>query len=459
MFLTALVLVSFVSAIDFEIIKNPDYNCTDPKICSFIIFNDTNGEINITTSNFTIIPFPKPDLIPPIISNVQANLITEDSAEITWETDKTTSGNWVEYGLDTNYGNVVTKTNEVPFNSNVTISDPLTNHSILLTNLNEGTTYHYRVHSCSLYAIVTSLKHCTYSEDYTFTTLTTQNQAPVFIGISVIPYMQIGDSYVFKVQVRDPDGDPIVIKWYLDGELVSSVTKYDSTNSSFGVVDEYNFTGTSVGIYNFKIVISNPRNISICLYDFQQGIEICPNSNFIEFDVQVHPKIIIIPFDQTPPEAIIKYNPEIKDIEVIGIDDIDEDVEVIYTETCEKKKCIRTYILKDNNFNTLTLNLNYQKYKNNLKVRIMDMKYHRTFAIPDEEIEAPKNLFSIASLEMMNRQYLMLGEEEVDAFYDSKKQETKIIIKQGEGRESYTEDGLMLINLLTDKGELKYSFG
>lgn len=70
---------------------------------------------------------------PPIISNVMASNITQTSATITWQTDKAADSE-VEYGLDTNYGTILTDVNLT------------TNHSIQLSNLSPNT-YHFRVTS------------------------------------------------------------------------------------------------------------------------------------------------------------------------------------------------------------------------------------------------------------------------------------------------------------------------
>jgi len=87
----------------------------------------------------------------PIISNIDVINITTDSATITWTTDQL-SDSRVEYGETTAYGSLVT--------------DPLftTSHSLTLTNLTPGTTYHFKATSTNNYGFSSS------SNDDTFTT-------------------------------------------------------------------------------------------------------------------------------------------------------------------------------------------------------------------------------------------------------------------------------------------------
>ena len=89
--------------------------------------------------------------VPPIISNIAVNNITNNSATITWTTDQA-SDSLVEYGTTLSYG------------TSVADSTLTTNHSIILTGLNMGTMYHFRVTSTN------ALNASSTSSDYTFTT-------------------------------------------------------------------------------------------------------------------------------------------------------------------------------------------------------------------------------------------------------------------------------------------------
>ena len=90
--------------------------------------------------------------VPPTISNIAVTNITTNSATITWTTDQL-SDSLVEYGETTLYG------------QSVADSTMTTSHSITLTGLVMGTTYHFRVTSKNGYGVSST------SNDNIFTTL------------------------------------------------------------------------------------------------------------------------------------------------------------------------------------------------------------------------------------------------------------------------------------------------
>ncbi|MFA6100101.1 MAG: fibronectin type III domain-containing protein [Patescibacteria group bacterium] len=92
------------------------------------------------------------DITPPIISNVKAINITQNSARITWDTDENASSR-VNYGETIAYGQSVS-------NNTLELS-----HGLDLSGLTANTTYHFKVTSADQYNNIIS------SADYTFTTL------------------------------------------------------------------------------------------------------------------------------------------------------------------------------------------------------------------------------------------------------------------------------------------------
>ena len=89
---------------------------------------------------------------PPVISNVQAVANSSTVATITWTTDQPSTSQ-VNYGTTTSYGTTT------PLDSN-----PVTTHSVVLTGLRCGVTYHYRVRSVGSYGMEAV------SGDFTFST-------------------------------------------------------------------------------------------------------------------------------------------------------------------------------------------------------------------------------------------------------------------------------------------------
>ena len=125
------------------------------------------GSISRAQDNGSIVPQIATDLgnlseptqvipnVPPVISGVQVTNITETSATIVWSTDKP-ADTVVNYGTSTDLG--------------LTISDAglTTDHSILLSGLKPGVTYHYEVQSTDY-----SLNTVTDNNDGIYYSLTT----------------------------------------------------------------------------------------------------------------------------------------------------------------------------------------------------------------------------------------------------------------------------------------------
>ncbi len=99
-----------------------------------------------------VMPATSADTTPPVLSAVQVGPPTATSATITWTTDEPSTSQ-ISYGTTSGYGSETRPTTAL-----------VTSHSLTLTGLLPGTTYHYRVRSADAAGNVGS------SVDATFTT-------------------------------------------------------------------------------------------------------------------------------------------------------------------------------------------------------------------------------------------------------------------------------------------------
>src|SRR5207253_2316068 len=109
--------------------------------------------------------FTANDITPPVTSGVTATTVAATSATIQWTTNEA-SDSQVEYGPTTSYGSTTTLD-----------ATPRTAHSVALTGLSDGTTYHYRVKSKDAAGNLAT------SADSTFTT--NDITPPVISGVAV----------------------------------------------------------------------------------------------------------------------------------------------------------------------------------------------------------------------------------------------------------------------------------
>lgn len=177
------------------------------------------------------------DVDPPVISEVTVTGITESSCTISWITDLISSSQ-VEYGTTSSYG------------ISTTYDDTrITSHSIELTGLTEGTTYHFRVISYNGESYNHSpvgssiLDNTTYSIDNTFIT----QAASDIIHIDILNH----SSYVETMGYYDIVGE---VKNTGVNNLISitiTATFYDSSDD---------FIDTALGYTDVDILIPNQKS-------------------------------------------------------------------------------------------------------------------------------------------------------------------------------------------------------
>lgn len=124
----------------------------------------------------------------PVISGISTSTVSSSSATVIWTTDESASSQ-VQYGTDTSYG------------SESSLSSSLvTSHSVVLSGLSAGTTYHYRVISTDGSGVTST------SSDQTFTTSTAPQD-----DSQTITAASCNDSDVQAAVNSASDGDTVAI--------------------------------------------------------------------------------------------------------------------------------------------------------------------------------------------------------------------------------------------------------
>jgi hypothetical protein len=149
----------------------------------FIRCADTSAQTNtMTTSAHVSFTTLTPDTDAPAISSIQATSISSSGATITWTTDENATSR-VEYGTTSGYGTISA--------SDITADN--TSHSVVLSGLTSGTTYHFRVISTD------GASNTGTSGDNTFdTTVVADSSAPPTPSITTGTATVNSDSYTIS---------------------------------------------------------------------------------------------------------------------------------------------------------------------------------------------------------------------------------------------------------------------
>ena len=185
------------------------------------------------------------------------------------------------------------------------------------------------------------------------------------------------------------------------------------------------------GLYTFYAVIDPDNSVS----------ESCESNNEL---------LIKYLLDRTSPEAEIFFNPESKDLVVRGVDNLDLSVGVSITESVINNKRIRMYTLIDDAGNTTELQLEIKQNNHEMKAEIIDIKYNEKSANIRNNSFKIEYVIEDENVKILN-QFLIIGDMKVHLIYNGTKNETRVI----SGTEEIQE-GLYLIMIRTDKGELHY---
>jgi len=161
-----------------------------------LISEDTAGNTAVS-GNFSFTTASLPDTVPPVLSNINVDYISQDTAIITWESNEPATSQ-VVYGDSPSYGNA-TPTN----------TTHVTGHQRTLTNLFPATTYYYRAVS------VDTAGHTTASDEFSFTTAATADTTPPVL---------------LNIDARNISSSTTHITWETD-EPASSQVRYGETET------------------------------------------------------------------------------------------------------------------------------------------------------------------------------------------------------------------------------------
>lgn len=175
-----------------------------------------------------IVKLETPDLVGPIIANVQASNLSSAAATVSWTTDEAADSQ-IEYGPTTAYGTSTTLDTTM-----------VTSHFGTLSGLTANTPYHYRVKSRD------AAGNLTVSGDYTFTTPAPDTQAPSVL-ITAPTSGTVSNTVTVTANASDTVG-VTGVQFKLDGNNLGS----EDTNAPYST--SWNTAQTSNGTHTLTAV-------------------------------------------------------------------------------------------------------------------------------------------------------------------------------------------------------------
>ncbi len=231
--------------------------------------------------------------------------------------------------------------------------------------------------------------------------------------------------------------------WFRSDVSVSLIAK--DNEGGLGIdYTLYKKDGGDWDTYSTPLTFSTEGHHKIEFYsvDKDENIE---SIKSVEFDI-----------DKTPPEAKIQFDTNAKDLVISGVDNSGY---ATVNQTSLKKNKER-FIIADKAGNTITLvgkdrehgkeaklSLESFTYNNNATITLDKNKFHVEYSLDKDNIKELEQKFEIKD------------EVKIRIKYNSKKNQSTIVTKvNGEERVKEIKDGLILLQLITEKGTLKYSY-
>jgi parallel beta-helix repeat protein len=236
----------------------------------------------------------------------------------------------------------------------------------------------------------------------------------------------------------------------------------------------YNYNVTPV----INITDTNLYNQSITLNGapFANGTIISAEGNFTlvasatDLAGNNASKTVNFKIDKTPPEADIRFNTTSKDIEIYD-NEIGTEASYIILPTKKGKDGkvmpdndgetgweYRQYTLKDLAGNSLALVLEHKKEGKEAKVKVLSAQYNGGKVLTEvkNKMQADYSVEKNGALKDLEQDIEVKKLFTIDATYNAEKNKTEIVVKpEGQKPQKETKKGIVILELLTDKGGLK----
>lgn len=210
-------------------------------------------------------------------------------------------------------------------------------------------------------------------------------------------------------------------------------------NNSGVLETEYSFDGQIYEQYTGPIHLSSEGINKIYFY----SIDRAGNNE--------QTQTIEIKIDKTPPEAEIRFNPENKELEIAGIDNLSQTVKI------EDKGNL--VILTDEAENTTELEFKEFARKARMRAELLKIYYNGVSA----KVNPNRFLFhwlydKKGKLQSLNQSVLSKNEYIVSLKYTAHKNQTIIIKYENRKPATETKSGLVILSIQTKSGKIEYSY-
>lgn len=268
-----------------------------------------------------------------------------------------------------------------------------------------------------------------------------------------------------RLDPAHPDGDN---GWYRTPVKVT----LEATDSGSGVSEtSYSFDGGSTWIsYGGPFTLAS-SGITELLF---KSVDAAGNEEAV--------KNQIIKIERAAPEAGIYFDPETKDLKVVGYDGLGGTIAASYTEhdlrskpgkgrhdedddhDGECGKCgwkLRIYALTDEAGNTLELAIKIKREGKQIKAELLSLSYNGADSVEaiENDLKFEWSVDNDGNVKVLKQNVELEGKGGVNALYSRKKGETSIKIKNGSGKpEVAVRSGLSLIRIVTSHGDLQLSY-